>query len=111
MMARGEMRVGRMSGAISGAGVRVDPDVAPLIRATSLHLRRDQIFYFHPVAVLDDLRDPLPVAMRMVALITENADRTGLVHQRRQLVELLLCLRRIQMRRRKHCAAVITRRN
>src|SRR3954466_13878094 len=88
-----------MSEAISGAGVRVDPDVAALIRATALHLRRDQILHLHAVALFDDLRDPLPVAMGMVALIAENAHRTRLLHQRRQLVELLLGLRRLQMRR------------
>src|SRR3954463_10990066 len=69
------------------------------IRATALHLRRDQILHLHAVAVLDDLRDPLPVAMGVVALIAENAHRTRLLHQRRQLVELLLGLRRLQMRR------------
>src|SRR4051794_23761299 len=64
-----------------------------------LHLRRDQILHLHAVALFDDLRDPLPVAMGMVTLITENAHRTRLLHQRRQLVELLLGLRRLQMRR------------
>jgi hypothetical protein len=39
------------------------------------HLRRDQILDFHAVAVFDDLGDPLPVALRMVALVAENADR------------------------------------
>src|SRR3954466_3053275 len=39
------------------------------------------------------------MAMGMVALVTENAHRTRFVHQRRQLVELLLRLRRLQMRR------------
>ena len=91
-----------MSGAISGdlfASRYTDPDVAPLIRATVLNLRRDQILHLHAVAVLDDLGDPLPVAMGMVALIAEDAHRTRLVHQRRQLVEFLLRLRRLQMRR------------
>src|SRR4029453_8049904 len=58
-----------------------------------------QILHLHAVARLDDLRDPLPVAMGMVALITENAHRTRLLYQRRKLVELLLRLRRLQMRR------------
>src|SRR5438046_8025366 len=79
-----------MSAAISGATRTPAPDVASLIRATTLHLRRDQILHFHAVALLDDLRDPLPVALRMITLITENAYRPRLVHQRRQLVELLL---------------------
>src|SRR5882724_2625531 len=67
-------------------------------RAASNLLRR-QIFYLHAVAVLDDLGDPLPVAVAVVALVAENADRAGLVHQRRQLVEFLPGLRGFQMRR------------
>src|SRR5687767_9670783 len=88
-----------MSAATSGTTRTSAPDVAALIRATALHLRRDQILHLHAVAFFDDLGDPLPVAMRVVALITENAHRTRLVHQRRKLVELLLRLRRLQMRR------------
>src|SRR3954463_15739390 len=98
-MAGDDGLVARMSAATSGTTRRPDPDVAPLIRATALNLRRDQILHLHAVALFDDLRDPLPVAMGMVALITENAHRTRFLHQRRQFVELLLRLRRLQMRR------------
>ena len=47
-----------------------------------LDLRRHQILHPHPVAVLDDLRDPLPVAVGVVALVAEQADRAGFFHQR-----------------------------
>ena len=42
---------------------------------TVSHLRRDQILDLHPVALFDDLRDPLPVAMGVIALVAEDADR------------------------------------
>ena len=35
------------------------------------NLRRRQILDFHAVALLDDLGDPLPVAMRVVALVAQ----------------------------------------
>src|SRR5437763_541070 len=79
---------------------RMDCFVAYAPRSNDwLHLRRDQILHLHAVAILDDLGDPLPVAMGVVALITENTYRSGLLHQRRQLVELLPGLRRLEMRR------------
>ena len=34
----------------------------------------------------------------VIALVAEDADRAGFLHQRRQLVEFLFCLRRLQMR-------------
>jgi len=67
--------------------------------ATPSQLRRDQIFDSDPVSAFDDLRDPLPMTMLMVALVAEDADRAGLPDQRRQLVELLFGLRRLQMLR------------
>src|SRR5437764_8805461 len=105
LMARGNCFVARMErSVIRGRSIRLrhrSRIALRSIRATGyvLHLRCDQILHLHAVAVFDDLRDPLPVAMSVIALITENADRTGLVHQRRQLVELLLRLRRLQVRR------------
>ena len=39
----------------------------------------------------------LPVALRVIAFVAEDADRPGLPHQRRQLVEFLSCLRRLQV--------------
>jgi len=62
-------------------------------------LRRDQIFDPDAVARLDDLGDPLPMAMLVIALVAENADRPGFLDQRRQLVELFPGLRRLQVRR------------
>src|SRR6266481_603717 len=47
------------------------------------HLRRDQIFHLHVVARFDDLGDPLPMAMLVIALVAENADRPGFLDQRR----------------------------
>src|SRR6187549_2288229 len=88
-----------MSAATSGTSRTPAPDVAALIRATALNRRRDEILHLHAIAILDDLRDPLPVAMGVVALITENAYRTRLVDQRRQLVELLPGLRCLQVGR------------
>src|SRR6185369_586982 len=103
LMAKGSCFVARMErSVVRGSSIRLrcrSRIALRSIRATALHLRRDQILDLHAVALLDELRDPLPVAMGVVALITENAHRTGLVHQRRQLVELLLGLRRLQMRR------------
>jgi hypothetical protein len=40
-----------------------------------LNLRRGQIFYLDAVARFDDLGDPLPMAMLVIALVAENADR------------------------------------
>ena len=34
-----------------------------------------QIFHLHAVAPLDDLGNPLPMAMPVIALVAENADR------------------------------------
>src|SRR5882762_10837273 len=69
------------------------------LERNTLHLRRDQILHLHAVAVFDDLGDPLPVAVQVIALVTENADRPGCLDQRRQLVEFFLCLRRLQVLR------------
>src|SRR5436309_3853635 len=105
LMGRGSCFVARMErSVILGRSIRLrhrSRIALRSIRATGyvLHLRRDQILHLHAVALFDDLRDPLPVALGMVALITEDAHRPRLVHQRRQLVELLLRLRRLQMRR------------
>src|SRR3979411_612737 len=63
------------------------------------NLGRNQILDSDAVAIPDDLGDPLPVAMAVVALVAENADRAGFFHQRRQLVELLPGLCGLQMRR------------
>src|SRR5580698_5399743 len=63
------------------------PIVASWNNGFILDLRRGQVFDFDAVAVFDDLGDPAPVAMLMIALIAENADRAGFLHQRRQLVE------------------------
>jgi hypothetical protein len=35
--------------------------------------------------------------MRMIALVAENADRAGLLHQRREFVEFFAGLRRLQV--------------
>ena len=76
------------------------PDIASLIRAThTSHLRRDQILDLDAVAVFDDLGDPLPVALQVIALVAENTDRPGFFDQRRQLVEFFPRLRCLQMRR------------
>jgi len=42
---------------------------------TISHLRRYEVFHLHPIPLLDDFRDPLPVAMGVVALVAEDADR------------------------------------
>ena len=39
----------------------------------------------------------LPVAVGVVALVAEQADRAGFLHQRRQFVELFPGLRRFQV--------------
>ena len=39
------------------------------------------------------------MAMLVIALVAENADRPGFLDQRRQLVEFFLGLRRLQVRR------------
>jgi hypothetical protein len=62
-------------------------------------LRRDQILDFHAVAVFDDLRDPLPVALAVIALVAEDANRPGLLDQRRQFVEFFPRPRRLQVLR------------
>jgi PhzF family phenazine biosynthesis protein len=61
--------------------------------------RANQIFDLHPVAVFDDLGDPLPMAVQMIALVAEDTDRSGFLHQRRQFVEFFFGLRRLQMLR------------
>jgi hypothetical protein len=67
-------------------------------RNDDLDLRRDQVLDLHPVAVFDDFGNPLPMALQVIALVTENADRAGFSDQRRQLVEFLAGLRRLQVR-------------
>src|SRR3979490_154578 len=62
-----------------------------------LNLGRDQIFPLPPVAILDDLRDPLPVAMLVIALVAEDADRPGFPDQRRQLIEFFPGLRCLEV--------------
>src|SRR6266511_5728386 len=90
LMARGSRFVARMErSVIRGRSIRLrhrSRIALRSIRATGhvSHLRRDQILHLHAVAILDDLGDPLPVALGMIALVAENADRTGLVNQRRQ---------------------------
>src|SRR5207249_526368 len=81
-----------------GQGLGMGPP-ALLAPTEDLHLRCGQVLHAHPVAILDDLRDPLPVAMSVVALVAEDADRSRFLHQRRQLVEFFLCLRRLQVLR------------
>ena len=49
---------------------------------TASHLRRDQIFDLHAIARLDDLGDPLPMATLVIALVAENANRSGFPDQR-----------------------------
>ena len=68
----------------------VDWSALPGHDGEGLHLLRRQILHLHAIAVFDDLGDPLPVALLMVALVAENADRTGLLHQRREFVEFFL---------------------
>src|ERR1700722_8528364 len=63
------------------------------------HLRCGQIFDLDAVAVLDAPGHPPPVTMLMIALVAEDADRAGLLDQRRQLVEFLPSLRRFEMLR------------
>src|SRR4051794_3797457 len=58
-----------------------------------LHLPPLQIHHRRPIALLDDLRDPLPVALRVVAFVAEDADRAGFFNQRRELVEFFPRLR------------------
>ena len=60
---------------------------------------RDQIFHLHAVARFDDLGNPTPVAVQVVALVAEDADRAVLLDQRRQLVEFFFRLRCLQMLR------------
>ena len=62
-----------------------------------LHLPPRQILHLHPVALLDDLGDPLPVTLRMVALVAEDAHGAGFLHQRGELVEFFPGLRRLEM--------------
>src|SRR5881392_378432 len=61
------------------------------------HLPRLEVFHLHPIALFDDLRNPLPVAMPVVALVAEKTDRTGLPDQRRQLVQFFSGLRCLQV--------------
>src|ERR1700759_1208459 len=56
-----------------------------------------QILHLHPIPLLDDLSDPAAVAVLVVALIAEQADRAALLHQGRQLVEAFLGLWRLQV--------------
>ena len=63
----------------------------------TVHLPPRQILHLHPVALLDDLGDPLPVAMGVVALVAEEAHRAGFLHQRGELVEFFPGLRRLQV--------------
>ena len=42
----------------------------------------DQILDLHTVALLDDLGNPAPVAVLVVAFIAEQAHRAGLLYQR-----------------------------
>src|SRR5690349_10620359 len=72
--ARGETWMAGTSPAMTGGG--------------GLYLWRRQILHLHAVALLDDLGDHLAVAMRVVALVAHQAHWSGLLHQRRQLVEL-----------------------
>src|ERR1700733_12276666 len=66
---------------------------------TISHLLCDQILDLDAVARFDDLGDPLPVAVQVIALVAEDADRSGFLDQRRQFVEFFLGLRCLQMRR------------
>src|SRR5438477_12468348 len=70
-----------------------------LAMTVSLHLPRRQILDPHAVAIPDDLGDPLPVAVGVLALVAEIAYRSRFFHQLRQLVELLFGLRGLQMPR------------
>ena len=65
----------------------------------ALQLRRRQILNSNAVAILDDLRDPSPMAVQVIALVTEDADRSRFPDQRGQLVEFFPGLHRLQMRR------------
>src|SRR5215213_10024507 len=80
---------------------RVAPDCASLHPGYGndgcLYLPPRQILDPDAVALLDDLRDPLPVALRVIALVAENADRACLLDQGGEFVELLLGLRRLQV--------------
>jgi hypothetical protein len=60
-------------------------------------LLRCQIFDPDPVAMLDDFGDPAAMTMPVVALVAEDADGTGLLHQRRKLVEFFFRPRRLEM--------------
>jgi hypothetical protein len=61
------------------------------------HLLRRQILDPDAVALLDDLGDPVPVALAVIALVAEDADRAGLLDQRGEFVEFFPCLRRLQV--------------
>jgi hypothetical protein len=47
-----------------------------------LHLLRRQILDPDAVTLPDDLGDPLPVAFAVIALVAQDANRTGLPDQR-----------------------------
>ena len=63
-----------------------------------LELRRSQIFDFHAFSAMDDFGNELAVAILVVALEAENADRPGLHHQRGKFIHFFFGLRRLQMR-------------
>src|SRR5438874_328653 len=90
----GRWRCGSWGRGLADRGFRSDR--AP---HDGLHLFRRQILDSDAVAVFDDFGNPLAVAMSVVALVAENADRAGFFHQRRQLVEFLPGPRVLQMRR------------
>jgi hypothetical protein len=56
--------------------------LCPAMTERGSHLRRDQVLGTDAVAIFDDLRNPLPVTTFVVALVTEDADGAGFLHQR-----------------------------
>jgi len=65
--------------------------------ALSRKLFTGKILDFYPVALFDDLRDPLPMTMTVISFKTEDANGPGFLDQCRKFVKLFLCLRRLEM--------------
>ena len=60
-------------------------------------LWRGQILDLDAVAVFNDLGDPPPMTVEMIAFVAQDADRSGLLDQLGQLVEFFLRLSRLQV--------------
>src|ERR1700744_3579395 len=99
----GRSRSGDMTGRWRGGGWGRGRTAGRMLARRDVHpgfildLRRSQIFDADAVAVFDDLGDPPPMAVEMIAFVAEDADRSGLLDQLGQLVEFFPGLGRFQV--------------